>query len=73
MPQLFYFDLKGGIPKRDHAGEECHDVYQAARKADDMARRFSRTRPSIAGRGYYVSVIDSTSREIYQAPIKLVA
>ena len=66
----FFFDLKGGLPKRDHRGEICATTGEAKVRADAMADRYSRMQPDLVGRGYYVALIDITGREIYQAPVK---
>jgi len=66
----YYFDLKGSDSIRDHAGSECGGLHTAIAKGNALAQATLRKRPELAGADYYISVVDASGREIYQAPLR---
>jgi hypothetical protein len=68
MPRC-YFDIKGAVSERDQYGLDCGSVAHAIDKADVLARTVGQRRPELLRDQYYISVIDSSGREVYRAPI----
>jgi hypothetical protein len=67
MPKYF-FDLKNGVPVRDHDGHECADDQEAIFHGTFIAQRIGTERPEAAGHGY-ISVVNEEGDEIHRAPV----
>jgi hypothetical protein len=68
MP-LFYFDLKGDVPSRDHKGELCASAADAIIRAARKALEFAKARPSLRDGAHFISVLDQNGTEIHQEPV----
>jgi hypothetical protein len=68
MMQTYYFDMKDGVPVRDHKGLEFATGLAAIEHGKGLARQLREDeRPR--DRGLFVVVLDESGREIHREPV----
>jgi hypothetical protein len=68
MPKYF-FDLLGDVPAHDLIGHECADDEEAEKYGKMLAHNVGTDRPDMVRESNYISVVDSSDRELFKIPL----
>jgi hypothetical protein len=68
MPKYF-FHLLGDLPAHDLIGHECGGDKQAQQYGKMLAHKAGTDRPDMVKDSNYISVVDSSDRELFRIPL----
>jgi hypothetical protein len=68
MPKYF-FHLLGDVPAHDLIGHECADDKEAEKYRKILAHTVGTDRPDMVRESNYISVVDSSDRELFKIPL----
>lgn len=70
MTRLYFFDLKGEIRRRDHAGEAFADPADAIRHGELKAWTLAMSNPRLVTTDCYIAVTEEDGREVHRTPLR---
>ena len=68
MPKYF-FHLLGDVPAHALIGHECADDMEAEKYGKMLAHNVGTDRPDMVRESNYISVVDSSDRELFKIPL----
>jgi hypothetical protein len=69
MTRHYFFDLKGEVRKRDHAGTAFADPADAIRHGDLKAWTLAMSNARLVSTDCYIAVTEENGREIHRTPL----